>query len=169
MWVCESHSVMSNALQPHGLYSPWNSPGQNTGVVGSLSLLQGIFPTQGSKPGLLHCRQISLPAEPQGKPKKTEVGTLSLVQQILLTQEWNWGLLHWRWILYQLSCQGSPHADNEGATLPSPGVGLIKYIHKEPSTFSRNVWHFFKPLHPMCLLFACSPVQANTLCTRWGK
>ena len=36
---------------------PWNSPGQNTGV-GSLSLLQGIFPTQGPNPGLLHCRQI---------------------------------------------------------------------------------------------------------------
>ena len=38
-------------------FSPWNSPGQNTGV-GSLSLLQGIFPTQGLNPGLLHCRQI---------------------------------------------------------------------------------------------------------------
>ena len=37
--------------------SPWNSPGQNTGV-GSLSLLQGIFPAQGSNPGLPHCRQI---------------------------------------------------------------------------------------------------------------
>jgi len=37
--------------------SPWNSPGQNTGV-GSLSLLQGIFPTQGLNPGLTHCRQI---------------------------------------------------------------------------------------------------------------
>ena len=44
-------------LWPHGLYSPWNSPGQNT-RVGSLSLLQGIFPTQGSNPGLLHCRWI---------------------------------------------------------------------------------------------------------------
>ena len=41
----ESHSVGSDSLQPHGLYSPWNSPGQNTGV-GSLSLLQGISPTQ---------------------------------------------------------------------------------------------------------------------------
>ena len=48
---------MSNSLQPHGLYSPWNYLGQNTGV-GSLSLLQGIFPTQGSNPALLHCRQI---------------------------------------------------------------------------------------------------------------
>ena len=48
---------MSDSLQPHGQYSPWNSPGQNTGE-GSLSLLQRIFPTQGSNPGLLHCGQI---------------------------------------------------------------------------------------------------------------
>ena len=53
----ESCTIMSDSLQLHGLYSPWNSPGQNTGV-GSLSLLQGIFPTQGSNPGLQHCRQI---------------------------------------------------------------------------------------------------------------
>ena len=53
----ESCSVLSNSLQPHGLYSPWNSPGENTGV-GSLSLLQGIFPTQGSHPCLLHCGWI---------------------------------------------------------------------------------------------------------------
>ena len=53
----ESLSVMSNSLWPHGLYTPWNSPGQNT-KVGSLSLPQGIFPTQGSNPGLPFCRQI---------------------------------------------------------------------------------------------------------------
>ena len=53
----ESRSVLSDSLRPHGLYCQWNSPGQNTGV-GSLSLLQGIFPTQGSNPGLRHCRQI---------------------------------------------------------------------------------------------------------------
>ena len=47
----ESHSVVSDSLRHHGLYSPWNSPSQNTGV-GTCSLLQGIFPTQGSKPGL---------------------------------------------------------------------------------------------------------------------
>ena len=68
-------SVMSYSSRLHGLYSPWNSPGQNTGV-GSLSLLQGIFPTQRSNPGLLHCRQILLPADPQGKPKNTGVGGL---------------------------------------------------------------------------------------------
>ena len=48
---------MSDSLRPHGLYSSWNSPGQNTGV-GGLSLLQGIFPTQGLNPGLTHCRWI---------------------------------------------------------------------------------------------------------------
>ena len=56
-WVSESHSVVSDSLWPHGLYSPWNSPGQDTGV-GSLSLLQGIFPTQGWNPGLPYCRRF---------------------------------------------------------------------------------------------------------------
>ena len=103
----ESHSVVSDSLQSHGLYSPRNSPGQNTGV-GSLSLPQGIFPTQGSNSGLPHCRRISLPAEPQGKPKNTGKGSLSLLQQIFPTQELNQDLLHCRWILYQLSYQRSP-------------------------------------------------------------
>ena len=52
---------------PWTIYSPWNSPGQNTGV-GSLSLLQGIFPTQGSNPGLLHCRQILYQLNHKGSP-----------------------------------------------------------------------------------------------------
>ena len=43
----ESRSVVSDILQPHRLYSPWSSAGQNT-RVGSLSLLQGILPTQGT-------------------------------------------------------------------------------------------------------------------------
>ena len=53
----ESCSVVSDSLWAHGLYSPWNSLGQNTGV-GSLALLEGIFPTQGSNQGLPHCRGI---------------------------------------------------------------------------------------------------------------
>ena len=65
----KSHSVMPNTLGPHGLYSPWNSSGQNTGV-GSLSLLQGIFPTQGSNPGFLHCRWILYQLSYEGNPKQ---------------------------------------------------------------------------------------------------
>ena len=58
-------------LQPHGLYSPWYSPGQNTGV-GSLSLLKGIFPMQGSNPGLPHCRQILYQLSHKGSPRILE-------------------------------------------------------------------------------------------------
>ena len=64
-------SVISDSLQPHGLYSPWNSPSQNTGV-GSLFLLQGIFPTQGSNPGLPHCRRILYQLNHQGGPRILE-------------------------------------------------------------------------------------------------
>ena len=59
---------MSDSLWPHGLHSPWNSPGQNTGV-GSLSPLQGVFPTQGLNPGLPHCRQILYQLSHQGSPQ----------------------------------------------------------------------------------------------------
>ena len=56
----ENCSFMSDSLLPHGLYSPWNSP--------DLSLLQGIFPTQGSNPGLLHCRWIVYQLSHMGSP-----------------------------------------------------------------------------------------------------
>ena len=58
---------MPDSLRLRGLYSPWNSPGQNTGV-GSFSLLQGIFQTQGSNPGLPHCRQILYQLSHKGSP-----------------------------------------------------------------------------------------------------
>ena len=63
----QSHSVVSDSLWPHGLYSPWNPPGQNTGV-GCHALLQGIFPTKGSNPGLSHCRRILYQLSQQGNP-----------------------------------------------------------------------------------------------------
>ena len=62
---------MSDSFQPHGLYSPWNSPGQNTGVC-CLSFLQGIFPTQGSNPSLPLCRQILYQLSHQGTPRILE-------------------------------------------------------------------------------------------------
>ena len=105
--ISESRSVMSDSLQPHGLYGPWNSPGQNTGV-GSLSLPPGDLPNPGIEPRSPASKADSLPAEPQGKPKNVGVGSLSLLQEIFPTQESNWGLLHYSQILYQLSYQGSP-------------------------------------------------------------
>ena len=104
--VCESCSVVSYSLWLHGLYSPWNSPGQNTGV-GSHFILQGILTNPGRDPRSPTLQVDSLPAEPPGKPKNTGVDSLSLLQRIFSTQESNRGRLHCRWILYQLSYQGS--------------------------------------------------------------
>ena len=69
----ERHSVISDTLQPHGLYSnsPWNYPGQNTGVS-RLPLLQGIFPAQGSNPGLPHRRWILYQLSHRGSPRILE-------------------------------------------------------------------------------------------------
>ena len=66
------------------LYCPWNSPGQNTGV-GSLSLLQGIFPTQGSNPGLLHFRHILYQLSHKGSPR-IEPGSPALQTDSLPTE-----------------------------------------------------------------------------------
>ena len=63
---------MSNSLWTHGLYSPWNSLGQNT-LVGSHSLLQGIFPTQGLNPGFPHCRQILYQQNHKWSPRILEL------------------------------------------------------------------------------------------------
>ena len=68
---------------PHGLYSPWNSPGQNTGV-GSLSFLQGIFPTQGLNPGLPYCRRILY----QLSHKEAEAGPHSVDEESETRKVW---------------------------------------------------------------------------------
>ena len=64
----ESHSIMSNSLRPRGLYSPWNSPGQNAGV-GSLSFPSlGDLPNPGIEPRSPALQADSLPTELSGKP-----------------------------------------------------------------------------------------------------
>ena len=76
-YMCTStHSVVSKSWKAYGLWParllcPWNSPGRNTGV-GSHSLLQGIFPTQGSNPGIPQCRQVFYQLSHQGSPRILE-------------------------------------------------------------------------------------------------
>ena len=70
----ESRSVVSDSLWSRGLYSPWNSPGQNTGV-GSRCLLQGNLLNPGIEPTSPTLQADSLPAEPPGKPKNTGMGS----------------------------------------------------------------------------------------------
>ena len=64
-WKWKLLSCVQLFATPWTIYSPWNPPGQNTGV-GSLSLLQGILPTQGSHPGVTHCRWILYQLSQQG-------------------------------------------------------------------------------------------------------
>ena len=111
----ESSSVVSDSLPPHGLYNPWNSPGYNT-RIGSHSLLQGIFPTQGLNPGLPQCRRILYQLSHQGSSRNTGVGSLSFLQWVFGTQESSWGLLHCRQILYQPSYEGTL-SNSPGSTL----------------------------------------------------
>ena len=102
LWKWKSWSCVQLFVSP---YSLWNSPGQNTGVD-SLSILQGIFPTQRSNPRFPHCKWILYQLSHKGSLRI--LVSLSLLQGIFPTQESNWGLLHCRQILYQLSYEGSP-------------------------------------------------------------
>ena len=77
----ESCSAVSDSLQPHGLYMPLDSPGPNTGV-GSLSLLQGIFPTRESNPGLPYCRWILYQMSHKGTLKLLRISTCRRLHHI---------------------------------------------------------------------------------------
>ena len=118
----ESRLVVSNSLQPHGLYGPWNSPGQNTGV-GSLSLLQEIFPTQGSNPGLLHCKQILYQLSHQGSPVWHIASTMKILAMTIIISPFpiyfnepsQFGLPQW--------LSGKESACNVGNTDSIPGLG----------------------------------------------
>ena len=85
MYVCMwSRLDVSDSLQPHGLQParllcPWDSPGKNT-EVGCHFLLREIFPTQGSNPGLLHCRQMLYPLSHQGSLPRSKCLLISWLQ-----------------------------------------------------------------------------------------
>ena len=116
----ESRSVVCDSLQPHGLYSLWHCPGQNTGV-GVLSLLQGIFPTPRS-PAL---QVDSLPAEPHEKPKNTGVGSLSLLQWPFPTLE-----------------SPSLQADSLPTEIPEKSPGSIPGLGRSPGEGNSNPLQF---------------------------
>ena len=82
----QSHSVVSDSLRCRGLYSPWNSLGQNTGVA-KLSLSRGDLPNPGIKPRSPALRVDSLPTEPPGKPKS--VNSSWFVWWLIWTNYWD--------------------------------------------------------------------------------
>ena len=101
----ENCSIVSDSLRPHGLYSPRNSPGQNTGV--------GSFPFSRGSSQPRDWTQVSHTAGgfftswATREAQEYWVGSLSLLQRISPNQGLNWGLLHCRWILYQPNYEGS--------------------------------------------------------------
>ena len=92
---------------PPGSFVHGDSPGKNTGV-GCHALLQGIFPTQGLNPGLLHCGQLLYHLSHKGSPRILEWVIYPFSRGSSQPRNWTWGLLHCRQILCQLSYQGSP-------------------------------------------------------------
>ena len=87
----EGCSVVPDSFRPYRLYSPWNSPGQNPGVS-RLSLLQGIFPTQGSNPRLPSSSVVKNP------PASAEdMGSIPGVEKIPWRRKWQPTLVFLPW------------------------------------------------------------------------
>ena len=107
--VTQSCLTLFNTMDcsPPGSSVHGDSPGKNT-RVGSHSLLQGIFPIQGSNPGFPHCRQILYHLSHRRSPRILESITNPFSRGIFTTQRLGLGRLHCRLILYHLSHQGSP-------------------------------------------------------------
>ena len=104
------------------LYSPWNSPGQNTGM-GSLSLFQEIFPTQGSNPGLPHCRQILYQVSHKGSPRILE------------------------WVAYPFSSRSSQPRDRTGVSCIAGGFftnWTIRCAQRSRNTANQKIHRFHK-------------------------
>ena len=113
---------MSDSLQSHGLCSLWNSPGQNT-EVGSLSLLQGISPTQESNWGLLHCRQILYQLSHKGSPRMLE------------------------WVAYPFSSRSSPPRNRTGVSCIAGGFFLQTELSGKPNEGKREWKSWLKTQH----------------------
>ena len=117
-WNCELISCARFFTTPwtvtHRFLCPWNSPVKNTGV-GCHSFLQGIFPTQGSNLGLLHCGQILYRLSHRKAPNLFIWASSSLSCSM-------WNLVHWPEIKPR-----SPHWECIVLATGSPGKSLLSW------------------------------------------
>ena len=116
-------------------WSPWDSPGQNTGVS-SLSLLQGIFPTQGSNPGLPDCRQILYQLSLKGSARTLE------------------------WAAYPFSRGCSPPGNQPGVSCIAGGF-LTIWATREALWVMRNPLNT-----PVCLILFKKWILCSSTCER---
>ena len=137
------------------LYSTWNSPDQNTGVD-SCSLLQGIFPTKWSNPGLLHCRWILYQLSHKGNPRILE------------------------WIACPFSSRSSSQPRNRTGVLCTTGGFFTNWAIREvPSTWNslsvmcqtgrHGVWGRMDTCICVAEFFHCSPETSTTLLTGYSS
>ena len=160
-----SRSVVSDSLWPHGqkptrLCRPWDFPGKNTGV-GCHFLLQGIFPTQGLNPGLLHCRQTLYHLSHQGRDQ-TQVSCIAgRVLTIWATREapmarWAVGKSQLLpagaicWVSIRLGCEGN------GALVPT--MLAVDTVGR-----AANIWLVNENFHSAENSQICGRVAAATL------
>ena len=142
---------MSNSLWPHGLkpsrlLSPWGFPGKNTGV-GWHFILQGIFPTQGSNSGLLHCRQTLYRLSHQGRAmffhnyleKKKIKTSSSLVNTVSVSLRFVLGRKHFHLIVY-----GEKILANQ----------LLIMISKSEWDLTQNWLNFYPDINNQCCIIS---------------
>ena len=180
----ESLSVLSDSLLLHGICSPLNSPGQNTGV-GSLSLLQGIFPTQGLNPGLLHYCQILYQLSHKGSPRILSWVAYPFSSRSSQPRNWtgvsciaggfftNWAIREAQKWLYHFTFPTEKHGGSAGYTsLPIFSlVRVFKFSHSRgcvgTSCYDLNL-HFFIWLRaPQVAQLSRICLQSNRH-SRWG-
>ena len=108
---------MSGSLRPHGLYSLWNSPGQNTGGV-AFPFFGGSFQPR-DRTQVSHLAGRFFTSLAIRNPKNTGVGSLSLLPRIFPTQESKQGLLHCKWIASSLPTELSEKPNQRHAAAKS--------------------------------------------------
>ena len=161
---------MSNSLGPHGLHRPWNSPDQNTGL-GCCSLLQGIFPTQGSNPGLPHCRQILYQLSHKGSPF---ICYHSVTHQAPLFMEFS-RQEYWSGSVSSVAQSCQTLCDPMDCSMPGfpihhqfPELAQT-YIHQAGDAFNHLI--LCRPLLLLLSIFPSIRVfsSESVLCIRWTK
>ena len=138
------------------LLHPRDFPSKNTGM-GCHFLLQGIFPTQGSNPGLLHCRQTLYHLSHQWSPRK--INNSSNKYQFSSVQ------FSHSVVSDSLRPHGLQHASLPCAS-PNPGACL--------DSCPSSQWSHSNLCHPLLLLPSVFPgigvfTNGSLLCIRWPK
>ena len=154
LWKSESCSVVSNSVQPHRLYSPCNSPGQNAGV-GGLSLLQEIFPTLGLNPCLPHCRQILYQLSHKGSPRIMEWVAYPFSSRSSRPRTWT-----------EVACSADGFFTNWAIREPQGKPQLWKtacnYCPFSPASKAQHLWTSFLSLSLTFASVITSPTLTST-------